>query len=115
MKDILIEILSAAAKSIDIDITLTLSGTIVSGTIISVDSYFEQSEALKPVKEKIDELCAPETDNEENPNSPSPNFIHLKNAQYCSPGQPPMPQEGILMRFRIESIDGFSLGRFTTQ
>lgn len=109
------------------NITLQVSGMLVSGTLISGGKYFEEFAAqfaggfknnielsesfhklISSYKKVYD--VAPE---EESASSP-PNFVHLRNAQFYQPGQTPLPaKQGVLWRGRVAEIGGFALGSFS--
>ncbi|MEE4451446.1 gas vesicle accessory protein GvpU [Novosphingobium resinovorum] len=102
--------------------TLQVNGLIVSGVMIGGAKYFELQTALvepfatdemkvayymKEVFATAADLYKPEEEDE----APSmPTYIHLRNAQFFSPGQRPLPGEGVLWRGRLSSVDGFSFG-----
>lgn len=114
------------SKGVEFGITLTVSGLIISGTLINGKTYFEElSKSLKSaskekgdVAEVIGELWGGFKTIYEDPSEETENktpsrvsFIHLKDAHIFAPGQQAMPtDEGILWRGKISSVDGFSIG-----
>lgn len=113
----LIEIANSGKMSFDI--TLTVGGFLVSGTLIGGKEYFEgfgeefsfglKGDAAKKVKAafaKNGEVYSSAT-------SPSmlPSYIHLKNAHFFHTSGTPVPENrGVWWRGRVSEIAGFSLG-----
>jgi len=93
-------------------ITLCVKGMLISGIIISRKEFLRSHPVVDEIGESIDRL-----QNEGKIPKPSENdpicFIHLKNARVFAPGAPPIPTDknGTYWRGRLDSIDGFFLGR----
>ncbi|MGF1497080.1 MAG: gas vesicle accessory protein GvpU [Elainellaceae cyanobacterium] len=109
--------------SIQLSLTLNVSGLIVSGQLISRQTYFRQitdmihdSDAGDYVKESLDEFIGQvgheiEGDEVHSNGVSLPTYIHLKNAQmYPSNGRGMPSNTDALWRGRISEISGFSFG-----
>lgn len=106
-------------------VTFTVGGNLVSGILVSADAYFEQLavdfsafyESVNGSDEIIKKqvlsfkLNLIDTDAE----SPPVQFVHLKNAEIFTSNGRPIVSGGSLWRGKISSIDGFSLGKLTSQ
>jgi hypothetical protein len=103
----------------EFSITLNVAGMLITGDLISYDTYLKDfldgaiakafqtvEKQYKSFKQEMEEI---DKEAEEKPH----NFIHLKNAKFIIPGQPPVPgeQEGTLWRGRLSSVDGFVIGK----
>lgn len=113
----LIEI--ANSGKMTFDVTLTVGGFLVSGTLIGGKEYFEgfgeefsfglkggAAEKVKSAFAKNGEMYAPSA----TPSS-SPNYIHLKNAHFFHTSGTPVPENrGVWWRGRVSQVSGFSLG-----
>ncbi|WP_338786975.1 gas vesicle accessory protein GvpU [Metabacillus sp. FJAT-53654] len=108
---------------IEVEVTLSVRGTIVSGTLIGASAYYEgiteSSKKLtdttmsKIISKKFGDLKdayakqkQDEADQESDENTLT--FIHLKDAKYLNTSSQPIPSSGTWWRGRISSIDGFS-------
>ena len=102
-------------------ITLNVSGFLVSGTLIGGEEYFESlgnemsrglsAEAAKTIKDLFSSPASFYTSDiyKEKPNG----YIHLKDAKFFHPGGAPVPNNrGVLW---IEEVSGFSFGLLSTQ
>ncbi len=109
---------------LQIPVTLTIGGSIVTGTMISGYAYFEElaktfesaPTTIPSLRDSIAGLMRGYTaiypDNPAKESGPDP-FIHLKNAEFWAPGQSPLAAgKEVLWRGRLSSVDGFSIGRF---
>ncbi|WP_226668035.1 gas vesicle accessory protein GvpU [Metabacillus litoralis] len=108
---------------IELDLTLSINGVVVSGTLISATTYYEGvTEASKELHDgtmskiiakkfsDLKEEYAKQKEEEEESESSPLTFIHLKNATYLNNGiQLPPNHHGTWWRGRIASIDGFSV------
>lgn len=113
-------------NGVEIGVTLTVGGMIISGMLISGKKYYDElGDALaayskeegdmhsvlangwrqmKAIYEKPDD--APE-----DWKPPHASFIHLRNAYIFAPGVAPLPgNQGILWRGKLTSVDGFAIG-----
>lgn len=111
----------ANQMNISFGITLHTPAGIVSGTVISHQTYFKEfaQQFAGPwageSEEKLRELITSFGEPPEDDTSDSKfQFIHLKEAQFYSPGQNPIPAQGVLWRGKISSVSSFNLGRFGT-
>jgi len=105
------------------DITLTVGGFLISGTLIGVRTYFddlgdyfassfdsnEGSEQVRVTFHEIGEQCACISPSEK---ADAPSYIHLKNVRIFNTDRKVHPEStaGALWRGRISEIQGFSLG-----
>ena len=115
MKDGILELIvkfSENENPLETGITLITDGFLVSGFIVSKDKYMKHNVLTSSIEEGLKEAIS-----KEQPQSPEPeddgerNFIHLRDARYFTPGQPPIPgNEAVYCRIRLEKISGFSLG-----
>ena len=114
----LIEIANSGKMSFDI--TLTVGGFLVSGTLVGGKEYFEGfgeefSFGLKEAAaEKVKAAFAKNGKvYDTSANSPSmlPSYIHLKNAHFFHTSGSPVPENrGVWWRGRVSEVTGFSLG-----
>jgi hypothetical protein len=131
-----LEVLVAAVnrvQSIEIGVTLHVSGIVVSGLLISGQSFFdllgrslaETSPAENaPIREALAgwpahfaeryranelRLDGSEDHGEYRP-ARTITYIHMRDASVVGPGLPPLP--GTLWRGRLSHVSGWSLGRF---
>lgn len=106
----------------ELDITLTVGGFLISGTLASVRQYFddlgayfaspfgagENSEEVKTAFKKIGEQCSCISPTEQ---TETPSYIHLKNARfYDAQGKSVSGSEGTWWRGRISEVQGFAPG-----
>jgi hypothetical protein len=128
-------IIGLADLGLEIGITLTLSGSIMSGTLISGRTYFK--EIAKKVKgadggvtlggeniledianfwEGYSSLYDRPADAGEDYVKPPAGYIHLRSAFSFSPSGDRLPSngEGPLWRGRLASVSGFSLGSLSS-
>jgi hypothetical protein len=105
---------------IEVDLTLNISGAVVSGTLIGPSAYYEgiiesfkkleDNTMSKILNKKFNDLKEAylnqkqEQDDKEN----SATFIHLKKARYLDTYGQPITNSTTWWRGRISSIDGFS-------
>ena len=110
-------------SELEIGITLTVGGLLVSGYMVSGHKYFEGfaedfgSGFPKDIKNPGDgykELGKIYTDPEHPLDSRSTSFIHLKNARFYHNSGGAVPQNrGVWWRGRLTAVDGFMLGNFS--
>lgn len=106
---------------VEVGITLSIGGGLVSGILISHHQYFEELAAdfSKPfeafegpeaahVKELVLGFIAPPTPAGEK--EPAMQFLHLRDARLYSAGGEAIPTKGALWRGKISAVDGFSMG-----
>lgn len=107
---------------IEVDVTLSVNGTIVSGTLIGATAYYEgvteasksleDSTMSKIISKKFHDLKEEyakqkqEEDKESKDKENSFTFIHLKNAKYINAND--KGSNGTWWRGKIASVDGFS-------
>ncbi|RKE49988.1 gas vesicle accessory protein GvpU [Sphingomonas sp. PP-CC-1A-547] len=115
---------------VEIGLTLTVGGSVVSGLLISGKTYFKELKRfLTESSGQAGDLFATMADDfgelgpyiYDKPSDaaddwkPKPTgFVHLKDARFHAPGQRPMPTKtSFLWRGKLEAIDGFFIGCFT--
>ena len=111
----------------ELDITLTVGGTLILGTLASVRDYFNDlgayfaspfestvnSEELKTTFQTIGDQCACVTPSEQ---TETPSYIHLKNAKFFNvSGKLLSGVTGVWWRGRLSEIQGFSPGLLIKQ
>jgi len=115
MKDVMLLSLIAMAKSeepVEHDVTLIVSGFLVSGFIVSYENYVKHHSTLATVDAIITELRETSVPEGDEPLDDSPNYIHLRDAQYFVPGNEPIPgNTGVFVRIPLESVHGFTFGK----
>lgn len=110
-------------NKIELDITLIVGGSLVSGTLIGVRDYFDamgahftdslsslqSTEEIRATFQKIGEQCSCVTPSEK---TETPSYIHLRNARFHSgEGQSvAVRNNGSLWRGRISEVEGFAPG-----
>lgn len=115
MKDPILELvvlMTESADSIELDITLITSGYLVSGYVISKDTYKKSHPFTDGIFDAIQKAIeSQDADDDNESDSSERNFIHLRDAKFFVPGQPPLPNKtGVNCRIKIEDVTGFSLG-----
>jgi len=116
-------------EGIDIGVTLTIGGTIISGMLIGGRKYFEQLGDMLADQSKDDdditnvlgtgwkqysEIYSKPEGTPDGWRPPAASYIHLKDAKIFMPGQKPIPtNNGFLWRGRLSSVDGFSIGNLS--
>jgi hypothetical protein len=116
----LVKIVNNADERLCLPMTVLVGGTLVSGSLIRVEEYFEtftsefssiftDAETASSVKETFSppqDMPAPSDD------EPLPQYIHFKDAKfYSAPGDPIVAGHGVLWRGRIAEVGGFYFGR----
>ena len=117
----------ANATQSEFGITLSVSGLIVSGNVISGVKYFESfaenfqvfagddEEFQSQLKEYILDMGSvyKTSADEEKEYGPEtlPQFIHLSSAKFYKNGVGPLPSNGMLWRGNLDEVSGFTLGR----
>jgi hypothetical protein len=99
----------------EFDITLQVSGMLVSGRLVSAKSYFEgfAEDFASPISgdyaESMKKLFMQFVETDEN--QLFPQFVHLKNARFFNIGGNPIPMNrGVWWRGRICEVGGFCAG-----
>jgi hypothetical protein len=119
---------SIIGRGVEIGVTLTVGGAIISGMLISGQTYFkelgdtltaasrEEGDMHSILGEAWKEYTAiyekPE-DAAEDWTPPPAGYIHLREARFFSPSQRAIPDKGILWRGKLSSIDAFSIGNLS--
>jgi hypothetical protein len=116
----------ANKNQFELDITLTVGGLLISGTLAGVRQYFDDlgayfaspfenkqsSEIVSTTFQKIGDQCACVSPSEQ---TETPSYIHLKNARFFdAQGKPLGPVEGTWWRGRLSEVQGFSPGKLQT-
>ena len=128
--DHILEAFISAANTFNfsMNISLMVKGIIICGDIISGEEYFDRcakkiasadntiATELANILEKISKTYQKDYQAGTcEKDIPYIDFIHLKNVQYYTPGNPPLPlmrSENELWRGKLNAVDGFSFGRF---
>lgn len=120
-------LIKMANRGIPMDLTLQLSGFLVSGELCTdrdyIDGFAEEfaaplagsdnSEEIKSSFARFRDENLPE-DTDSVPN-PGPAYIHLKNARFFNTGGNPIPgNRGVWWRGRLSQVGGFMIGRLNT-
>lgn len=108
---------------LEIGITLTIGGNLVSGRLISHKKYFEVlsedlskafeavgSEPAKAIKDLFASFVPAEHAGEE---EPSPQYLHLRESRVFTSSGGPISSVGALWRGKISSVDGIIFGQAT--
>ena len=121
-------------SSFGFGITLFVGGAAISGTLVSGREYFAGvADQIKRTADSPEELewfsdllsnffgevastvYGPRDDDaEEKPKERVIAFIHLRDARVFRPGEEPMPLPGMWWRGRLDRVDGFTMGSFST-
>lgn len=115
MKDVMLVSLIALAEAetpIEHDVTLLVGGFLVSGSVMSFKKYLEHHQTTSGIGAAMEEI---DTANPEPPKK-TYNFIHLRDAKYYLPGANPIPGNmSLIVRISLESVHGFSFGKFVSE
>ena len=116
----------ANENGLEFGLTLTVGGSIVSGTLISGKKYFEtfasDLSSAWPGDEDAKEIIRSSfagwsaiynRKKEDDDDRPPPQYIHLSNARVHTPQGSLPTNTGVLWRGKINAVSGFSLGSFT--
>jgi hypothetical protein len=108
---------------VETGVTLQVGGMMVSGMIIAAPKYFDEFAANYASGLRNDPALGESFSNlitsykklvevppEEMESAPLPQYIHLKNALFFTPGQQPLSSQPVLWRGRITEVGGFFLG-----
>ena len=106
--------------SFNFGVTLNVGGFLVSGQLVGGKEYFEGfgsdfagAFCGGEIAETIKKTFAGHGDiySSDNETSPSPSYIHLKDAKFFNTNGNPIPgNRGVWWRGRLSQVDGFSLG-----
>lgn len=99
----------------DLSVTLVVQGILITGTVVSRDTYINSSDSVKDIHKFIDNSFWSSESRKKLPNKDE-DFIHLSNAHYISGGVffPTKREdaEGINIRVRLLDVSAFSFGEF---
>ena len=113
----------ANRNSFELDITLTVGGILISGTLVGVRQYFDDlstyfaspfnsgrnTEEIKETFKKIGEQCTCVSPSEQTEN---PSYIHLKNVNFFNAqGELISGNAGNWWRGRLSEVQGFAPGK----
>jgi hypothetical protein len=111
---------------LEVGITLSIGGGLVSGILISHQQYFE--ELARDFSKPFEAFEGPEAEHVkalllgfvgpvsgEGEREPARQFLHLRNARLYSARGEAIPSAGALWRGKISAIDGFSMGGLNTE
>ncbi|MDD1966963.1 gas vesicle protein [Pseudomonas putida] len=106
-----------------IGITLTIGGSVITGTLIPHKAYFERladdfsapftsqnAETAEALRTRILAFEAP--DEADTPSSPA-QYLHLQNARVHHGGNQLFPDTGTYWRGKIAAVEGFVLGELS--
>ncbi|RHW33208.1 gas vesicle protein GvpU [Lysinibacillus yapensis] len=117
-KDNILEFFVQAANQHDftLDITLNVKGSVITGTLISANEYFntlsETFEEGNEIAQFLSEQLAEAGQAAQNNNSSEAYFIHMKETKvYCGDSKPTPSKGEFLWRGKLAEIDGFFLGK----
>ncbi|MDH7805507.1 MULTISPECIES: gas vesicle accessory protein GvpU [unclassified Rhizobium] len=114
----------AEAYGLEVGVTLSVSGSLISGSVISGRKYIEElSSSFRTAKGPSAELAEtlaknfgqwsavyPESGSEIDILSVKPTYIHLRNARVYQSSGAPIPNNGMLWRGKVKAVDGFTVG-----
>jgi len=113
---------SLTDKGIELPLTLFVNGTIISGILIGRKKYLDQfvsqfttgwdDESVNILRDAFGLNENPE-ESEDAGEIDNIRFVHLRDAKVYSPGQEPLPANGLLWRGKIAEVNGFSYGMFS--
>jgi hypothetical protein len=101
-------------------ITVYVGGLLASGHLISARDFATHNHLTDYILEKVDLLeSGGELEDEygqKKQDDDLPEFIHLSNAHFFTPGQTPIPStsDGVFWRCRLSDVSGFHLGVLKT-
>lgn len=120
---------NVVSNGVEIGITFSVNGLIISGILVSGKKYFEElSKTMKAASRQPDDISSALGDAwrqytsiyeepEDAPEDwrPGPvGYVHLMNARFYSAGQKPIPNnQGVLWRGKLSSVDGFFIGNLS--
>jgi hypothetical protein len=111
----------ASQANLEVGITLSVRGHLVSGLLISPQAYFtllaeqfakpfadagsSDAESIRALVRGFDETTSNEDD-------PAAQYIHVRDARVYTGHAGPFSPDGMLWRGKVAAVDGFSLGHF---
>jgi hypothetical protein len=111
----------ASQANLEVGITLSVRGHLVSGLLISPQAYFtllaeqfakpfadagsSDADSIRALVLGFDEAPSKEED-------PAAQYIHVRDARVYTGHQGPVSADGMLWRGKVAAVDGFSLGHF---
>lgn len=111
----------AGQSNLEVGITLSVRGHLVSGLLISPQAYFQRlaeqfarpfedagstdAESIRALIRGFDESPGREQD-------PAAQYIHVRDARVYTGSEQPVSPDGMLWRGKVAAVDGFSLGHF---
>ena len=106
--------------NIEIGVTLTIGGRVISGNLISHQAYFDKlaedvsapfaKTASEETAETMKNLILAYKPGAPEEGEPAPQYLHLKDCQFFNNGVQ-HAGTGPLWRGKISAVDGFTLGR----
>lgn len=109
-------ILAANQEQFSLDLTLSVHGSLVSGTLISTSEYFTELSKLFRNGNKVSKGFSERFQNasEVGRDSNSTVFIHLKDTRiYCGDQQPTPSGSTFLWRGKLDQVEGFFIGKIS--
>jgi hypothetical protein len=92
-------------------VTLSVGGLLITGTVISRQSYIDGVATVRHIMKMVKENTPP-NDKEEFDR----HFIHLKDARFIFPNSEPLPHnQGVYWRGRLNRVDGWAMGRMMAE
>lgn len=120
MRDAILEFVVTCAEMnepLELPITLIVGGLLVTGHVVSKDCFMDNNSPTSWLKKAL-ESRQDDTDGAEQVKAEDDGarrFIHLRDARYFAPGQPPIPTEGsVSCRVKIADVSGFHFGYIST-
>ena len=113
---LLVYVVGYAALGIELSLTLSIPGGVVSGTLVSLDKYLtlsaemfaDESYADVAPAVKFREAIKPDPEQALGTHR----WLHLTNARYGEVA-PPLPRTGFLLRLRIADVTSWAYGLAT--
>ena len=111
----------AGQANLEVGITLSVRGHLVSGLLISAQTYFHllAEQFAKPFAdagssdaESIRALVRGFDESPDKEDDAAAQYIHVRDARVFTGHQGPVSAEGMLWRGKVAAVDGFSLGHF---
>lgn len=108
-----------AKSKIEIEVTLSVGGSMITGNLVGPQAYFEQlAEDLSApfsgfedqTAGKIKEIILGFKPGDPEDDDPAFQYIHLKDCTTYSDANSSIVSGGVLWRGKIASVDGFTLG-----